>query len=183
MKLKKIKWRLLVGFVLIMVAAIGLVQVVLLKTTNEQDPITSGSHEVNLVTDLLSLTDSSFHQFAIGDNYYTFEVVNTSFGKTQGLSGRDEIGSDGMLFVFSRPDYHGIWMKDMKFDLDLIWILDVKVVDIAKGIPAPQTQEDALNLPIYRPKQKANLVIEVEAGFVERERVDLGAKLVYKNKE
>ncbi len=126
---------------------------------------------------LFSIPDSSVHEFELSGNQFMFEVVNTPASKTQGLSGRDEIGSDGMLFVFNQPDFHGIWMKEMRFDLDLIWMLDGKIVSITRGVPAPQTTVDALNLPVYRPETPANLVLEVEAGFAESHNIAIGDEL------
>lgn len=132
---------------------------------------------------LFSLVDGSLHKFQLGDSEFTFEVVNTPASKTKGLSGRGKIGSDGMLFVFDQSDLHGIWMKDMEFDLDLIWVADEEVVDITSKILAPQDESGHFDLPIYRPSIPSKIVIEVEAGFVESNQVELGQQLLYLRSE
>lgn len=119
----------------------------------------------------LSLPDRSKIQIKIlrqanqSELLLTTELVNTDASRTLGLSGRAQIGSDGMLFVFPKSARHSFWMKDMKIDLDLIWIQDKKIVDITRDVPAP-TQEQTLSgqLPSYSPRAPVNLVLELPAG-------------------
>jgi uncharacterized membrane protein (UPF0127 family) len=93
----------------------------------------------------------------------TVEVVNSSESIIQGLSGRSEIGADGMLFVFPQPHKPTFWMKDMQFDLDLVWLRDGEVIEVTSAVPAPATPESAL--PLYSPQnQQINMVLEVRAG-------------------
>ena len=127
---------------------------------------------------LFSLEDHLVTDFSLGEKIYSFEVVNSDQSRTQGLSDRAEISSDGLLFVFNQTDFHGIWMKDMLFDLDLIWLKDGVVVDFDLGVSKPWPEANLANLPIYQPKQKANLVIEVLAGFVEQEAIKIGDELL-----
>src|SRR3989344_8800209 len=48
------------------------------------------------------------------------EVADTDPERVQGLSGRDGLeDNEGLLFVFGREDYYGIWMKDMNFPIDI----------------------------------------------------------------
>ena len=43
----------------------------------------------------------------------------------KGLSGRDNLADDeGMFFVFEKSDIYPFWMKDMKFAIDIIWIME-----------------------------------------------------------
>lgn len=93
---------------------------------------------------------------------FTVEVVNTPASVTQGLSGRDQIGADGMLFVFEQTHVPTFWMKEMKFNLDLVWIRNNEVIEVTKNVPAP-VDPDAV-LPLYSPTQRVNMVLEVPAG-------------------
>jgi uncharacterized membrane protein (UPF0127 family) len=95
----------------------------------------------------------------------TFEVVNSISSVVQGLSGREEIGSDGMLFIFPESRRHSFWMKDMRFNLDMIWIADGKVIEVTEGVPYPSPGTLDKNLPYYSPKQPVNMVLEVPAGM------------------
>lgn len=51
------------------------------------------------------------------------EVPITPAQKEKGLGGRAGLAPDqGMLFVFEKPGQYFIWMKDMKFPIDILWI-------------------------------------------------------------
>ncbi|KUK79389.1 MAG: hypothetical protein XD95_0434 [Microgenomates bacterium 39_7] len=177
MKQNKSVQRTLKTFIILLLV-VGLAVFTLPEINYLRAPGIFDQKEDNLSITLLSLPDSSFHQFIINNQDFIFEVANTSESKTQGLSNRDKIGSDGMLLVFQQPDRHGIWMKNMKFDLDLIWFLENEIVDFSLAVPAPEFQwTDEVSLPIYRPNQAADLVLEVSAGFVEENGLKIGDKL------
>ena len=80
-----------------------------------------------------------------------------------------------MLFVYDRPQPIGIWMKDMRFPLDIIWIREGRVVHIEPNAPplvagGPEKVYTATG----------DLVLEVLAGFGADKKVRVGdpAKLV-----
>lgn len=66
------------------------------------------------------------------------EVADTSDTREKGLSYRKDIGEfDGMLFIFPELSYQTFWMKDMNFDLDMIWLDENGVViQIDKNVKA-----------------------------------------------
>jgi len=84
---------------------------------------------------------------------------------SQGLSDRDKLaGNQGMLFLFSDTDYRTFWMQGMRFNLDIIFIRDGAIVDIAKNMPAPSL----LQIPaIYKSQSPADTVLEVNAGLAD----------------
>jgi uncharacterized protein len=161
------------AFLLLLVAGLLSARVLRRSRSVEFDEQESG-----LAQTLLSLPDSSTHSFQIGDDTFSFEVVNTPISRGQGLSGREEIGSDGMLFVFPDRDRHAFWMKDMEFDLDLLWIVDEEVVEVTRSVSAPQTAAESRSLRIYQSDSPVNIVLEVEAGFVEEYGLEVGSRLV-----
>src|SRR5438105_2667421 len=63
------------------------------------------------------------------------QIISSAQDKEKGLSGRDNMETNqGMLFDFSsNPSAPSFWMKDMKFDLDLIWISNNKIISITKN--------------------------------------------------
>lgn len=114
----------------------------------------------------------------LGDRALTVEIVNTPESLAQGLSGRSEIGVDGMLFVFDQPHVTGFWMKDMLFNLDLIWIKDGRVVEITRDAVKPGPgQTSTSTLPVYSPAQPIDLVLEVPAGAVDAWGIVPGSRL------
>lgn len=57
------------------------------------------------------------------------EPATTDAARQKGLGGRDKLDAgSGMLFIFDRPDTQCIWMKDMRFPLDIIWLDGTKTV-------------------------------------------------------
>lgn len=107
----------------------------------------------------------SFATVTLGGTTVLAEVADNPASRALGLSGREKVAeSGGMLFLFDAPGQHGIWMKGMKFPIDVIWIRDGAVVDIEESVaPSPET-EDA-DLVVYRPDSAASAVLEVRAGF------------------
>ena len=90
-----------------------------------------------------------------------------------GLSGKDMLPARrGMLFVFPRSDYYGIWMKDMKFPIDVLWIdKDGIIVDVKKHA-LPDSYPD-----VYTPEKKAKYVLETISNFVDEHDILIGDKV------
>lgn len=126
------------------------------------------------IAKLKEAPDRQKQRIRIEDQHFTVEVVNTPESITQGLSGRKEIGSDGMLFVFEKSQIVQFWMKDMLFDLDLVWISDGKIVGISTNVshPAPNTLEK--ELPVYVSPSEVDAVLEVPSGFSDVSRWKTG---------
>jgi uncharacterized membrane protein (UPF0127 family) len=82
----------------------------------------------------------------------------------------------GLLFVFDEADFHGFWMKNCKFAIDMVWLdADHKVVHVAASVP-PCTKEPC---PVYQPMRKASFVLEVNAGQAAREKAVVGSQLSF----
>ncbi len=107
----------------------------------------------------------------------TAEVADTASSQVKGLSHRTSLSEkSGMLFVFDTYKTQIFWMKDMNFPLDIIWIRDDVVVDIDQNIPIPSAEISDAYLPKYSPKEKVNYVLEVNAGFCDKNGVEIGDK-------
>lgn len=117
---------------------------------------------------LQKVADRQLLLMTIGDKKLNVEVVNNEASRSLGLSGRNEIGADGMLFVFPQKSYQQFWMKDMKFNLDFIWIADGKVVEIMRDVPRPEAGQSLEALPRFIPRQPVEMMLEVVAGDAER---------------
>ena len=94
------------------------------------------------------------------------EVARSASEQTRGLSGRPGLAPNaGMVFPYTAAGRLGFWMKEMRFDLDLVWIRDGRIVDISHFVPAPRTGASMLDdLPTFRPGEPADTVLEVVAG-------------------
>lgn len=100
----------------------------------------------------------------------TVELARTPDEQVRGLSGRPGLGpGQGMLFVYDRPRTVSIWMKDMRFSLDIVWIRAGRIVHIEKQAPPLAPSGPAR---IYT--ATADQVLEVPAGFTDRQRIRVG---------
>jgi uncharacterized membrane protein (UPF0127 family) len=91
------------------------------------------------------------------------ELATTTYSRERGLSGRRRLPlSEGVLFVFNEPEYHAMWMKDMHFPIDMIWIdKQYQIVGIAKNVdPSTYPQQ-------FKPALPASYVLEINAGLAE----------------
>jgi len=102
----------------------------------------------------------------------TVELATTPAAQEQGLSDRDSMPADhGMLFVFTQQAEWGFWMHEMRFPLDIIWFnTNRQAVFIEQDLP-PCTPTVC---PVYTPPVNATYVLEVNAGFVRTNGVQLG---------
>jgi|SRR3989344_349663 len=103
------------------------------------------------------------------------DLALTKEEQMQGLSGRNEFPENhGMLFVFDHPDKYLFWMKNMNFPIDIIWIgEDMKVVYIKKDA------KPELYLETYGSEKDAKYVLEVIAGFSEKNNLKEGDKVEF----
>lgn len=103
------------------------------------------------------------------------EVAANSGSRKKGLSKKDSIPfNQGMLFAFENPGQYGIWMKDMRFAIDILWLDEnKKIVDIAVDVP-PQPGRRDLELAVYKPSHSAKYVLEINAGLVNLNGIQVG---------
>jgi uncharacterized membrane protein (UPF0127 family) len=101
------------------------------------------------------------------------EVMVKDEDRAMGLMFRPSLPKDrGMLFIFERPDFHGIWMKNCKFPIDIVWLDEErKVAHVAESVPPCKAEP----CPVYTPLRRAAYVVELNAGVARREKAVLGS--------
>ncbi len=110
------------------------------------------------------------------------DVADDASERVEGLSGRETMNADaGMLFVFPSLENQVIWMKDMKFDIDIIWINDQgEVVHIEKDAKKPEPGILDAELSLYASMEPTTYILEVPAGVAQSERLKVGDKVQIK---
>lgn len=99
-----------------------------------------------------------FPRVTIEEKGYSLEVADSDAEREKGLGKRESLCAEcGMLFVFEQPGRYAFWMKDMRFPLDIIWLLGDEVVFVAHEV-----QPNFLGM--LDPAVSADRVIEVNAG-------------------
>ena len=111
----------------------------------------------------------------INNQKIAVEIADSDQKRTQGLSNRERLDENsGMLFIFNPKSLASFWMKDMKFAIDIIWIKDNLIIKIDKNVPAPSPNTSTLNPKHYSPPSEINYVLEVNAGFSDRNNIGVG---------
>jgi|GEM_PF-1042445 len=107
----------------------------------------------------------------INEAEFTVALAQSDERREMGLSYLDSMPADkGMAFIFKDPDTYPFWMKDMKFDLDLIWVRNGKVVEVTPYLSSKIMDQ----LKITKPYTAVDTVIELNAGQIEAHRIGVG---------
>ncbi len=86
-----------------------------------------------------------------------------------------------MLFIFDSESKPGIWMYNMKFPIDILWInKDLSIVDIKENL---QPCKNIFTCDISYPKAESKYIIELNAGYVKSHNIQLGTKINLKEIE
>ena len=98
------------------------------------------------------------------------EYAQTPEKQKQGLMRRASISKNyGMLFIFPNEERQSFWMKDTLLPLDLLFISSKgDINEITSLLPCPP---ETFNCPVYESKNPARFVLEVNAGFAERNKI------------
>lgn len=115
---------------------------------------------------ILHQTSNDTSAFYIEDKgvKLSVQIAETEGEREQGLSDVNNLSDDqGMLFIFDEPGYYQMWMKDMLFPLDILWLdQNFKVVDIKKEL-SPSTYPES-----FGPKSPAKYVLEINSGLSDK---------------
>lgn len=104
---------------------------------------------------------------SIDNHTFKVKVAKTQQEQEIGLSGTSSLPQDqGMLFTFDKADYYAFWMRNMKYPLDIIYIANKKIVSIANNVPSPTNP--SAPLPVYKPSQPADTVLEINGGLSDK---------------
>lgn len=109
----------------------------------------------------------------LGDGVFLSQVAKTAEAHEKGLSGSHALReNEAMLFIYDRDDKWGIWMKDMNYPIDIVWLdKDKKVVYIVKNAPP-----ESYPFESFTPKQDARYVVELPAGTVHKKTITIGTQ-------
>ena len=114
-----------------------------------------------------AVTASSFlsdKRLFLNDHKFDVTTADTAKERENGLSGWERLGEgQGMLFVYTDASQYCMWMKDMHFAIDIIWLDSNKKVISTKENATPDTYPEP-----FCPSGDARYVLEVSSGTVSR---------------
>ena len=106
--------------------------------------------------------------------HINLEVAKTDYEIEKGLMDRKSLDEgNGVLFVFKEEKERTFWMKNTSIPLDIIYLNhDGSIVSIVSNTVPFSTDS-------IHSKGRAFYVLEVNEGFVERNRIMLNSKLIF----
>ena len=120
------------------------------------------------------LFSRSSQDVKIGQSYFNLERVSSREDLIKGLSGRQELPTNsGMLFDFGSEGKRCIWMKDMNFSLDILWLSKDKEVVKLKENLSPESYPESFC------SDSTKYVIELNSGVVPEINSLLGKNLKF----
>ena len=107
------------------------------------------------------------------------ELVRTPKQHTKGLMYRDSVPPNtGMLFVYDEVKYQQIWMKNVRFDLDVVFLSDDKqITHIERNLK--HSAEDAPETEIHKVNGYGKYILELGAGEAGRLKLEKGMRLSF----
>lgn len=116
----------------------------------------------------------------LAEGVFHLRVADNEAAREQGLSGVDRLlPNEGLLMAFETDGKWGIWMKDMKVPIDIVWLDSNKyVVYIVKN-----ATPDLGTNKVFLPSRPARYVLELAAGNVQESGIKVGDSAYFELKE
>jgi uncharacterized membrane protein (UPF0127 family) len=107
---------------------------------------------------------------------FQVKVVVTESAKIRGLSGRASMPyGEGLLFLYDQMAVQSMWMVDMRFPLDIVWLDDwFQIVHVSYGAEPCETRP---NCPSYSSVHPIKYAIEMNAGAAADYGFEIGKNL------
>jgi len=114
-----------------------------------------------------------YQEIEINNNQIKVELANNEYKQIKGLSNRASLAQgQGMLFIFSSEDIPGIWMKDMNFSIDVVWLSEQGKVIYLKENVSPDTYPK-----VFKSKQVSKYVLELPEYSIKEYNIKLNDQI------
>lgn len=108
----------------------------------------------------------------LGDGVYHARIAATPSAREKGLGGTINLAPHhAMLFVFETSDRWGIWMKDMQYSIDVVWLNEQKQVVYSVSNMSPDSYPKE-----FTPNMPARYVVELPAGAIAKRAITIGTQ-------
>lgn len=135
---------------------------------------------MSLLFFLITYNNKNYNNLLCFENFKCIyvEVRNDDEGRRLGLMYKKNLSdNEGMLFIFDNEVNYPFWMKNMNFNIDIIFLnKDKKIVSIVRdAFPCNKKDEEC---ELYYSKEPYWYVVEVVSGFSDKNNL-LEGQLVY----
>jgi len=107
-------------------------------------------------------------------------IIADTFSKTMiGLMFRPNLQKNNcMLFIFKNSAIHDIWMKNMNFSIDVIWLTkNKKIINYIKDIK----QCKKVFCKIYKANKPSKYLIELNSGYIQKNKTSKKSIIKFKS--
>jgi len=109
----------------------------------------------------------------LGSGVFKVRLAQNDTARELGLSETTSLKpTDGLLMVFDSDNTWGVWMKDMKVSIDIIWLDSTKTVVYTVKNATPELSTTKM----FKSKDPARYVLELPAGSVQQFGIKSGDK-------
>lgn len=122
-------------------------------------------------------------EITVGTTTIYAQIANTEHKRSMGLSFTEKLGDNsGMVFIFDETGKKHFWMRDMYFDIDIIWLDESKhVLGFFENVSKDSYNKTKPELSkVYHSPENTKYVLEVNAGTIERLKIKTGDTLDFK---
>lgn len=103
----------------------------------------------------------------------TATILDTPVAAQKGLSGQTSLPSkQAVLMVFPEPGRYGIWMPEMKFPIDVIWLDQNQTIVYLIPNMSPNSYPQT-----FYPTKPAKFILEANIKTIENNHLQLGDRI------
>jgi uncharacterized membrane protein (UPF0127 family) len=124
-------------------------------------------------------TEFSKGTVKLDDKVITVEIADTAAERQRWLTFRqDQLAEDTALLIkYDEPDLYEVWMLNIEYNLDLIWIdKDGNVVYVKENVPPCQNVVETVSCT-YKTTTRSLYVMATTAGFVDAHDISTASKM------
>lgn len=117
-----------------------------------------------------------YTKLRLGDGVFQARIADSAAERQKGLSGSSALSSEqALLFVYDSDERWSIWMKDMNYSIDIVWLDKAKkVVHIVKN-----AQPESYPNESFAPNEPARYIVEFSAGVVDKKTIKIGDEAIF----
>ena len=126
-----------------------------------------------------SRTEFSKGTVRIDDDVITVEIADTAAERQRWLTFRqDRLANDtALLLKYDESDLHQVWMLNIEYNLDLVWLdRDGNVVYMIKNAPPCQNVVETVSCT-YKTTSRSLYVMAGTAGFIDEHGISNGSRM------
>jgi uncharacterized membrane protein (UPF0127 family) len=124
-------------------------------------------------------TEFSKGTVRLDDSVITVEIADTAAERQRWLTFRqDRLPQDtALLLKYHEPDLHEVWMLNIEYNLDLIWLdKDGNVVYTKENVPPCQNVVETVSCT-YKTTSRSMYVMAATAGFIKAHEISNETKM------